>query len=91
VQASTDLAVEALPSYDRQQLERTIDAATRQEADRIVADLTKKAEACAQDPAPAGCPEPAPEAEPSPGASPGPSSTPRTSDSASPSPGGARR
>jgi protein phosphatase len=90
VQASTDLAVEALPSYDRQQLERTIDAATRQEADRIVADLTKKAEACAQDPAPAGCPEPAPEAEASPGTSPGPSSTPRTSDSASPSPGGAR-
>lgn len=81
VAARTALPASGLPIYDRQQLEATIDAATRLEADRIVADLAQHAAECAADPAPEGCPgteEPgagpgAPSESPTPLASPSPS------------------
>jgi PPM family protein phosphatase len=72
----TALEVSALPYYDQQQVERTIDAPTQVDADRIVADLASKAAACQADPAPLGCPpQPSlqPPTSPSATASPGPS------------------
>ncbi len=75
VATQTALEVADLPYYDQQQLERTIDAATQAEAERIVADLASKAAACKADPPPLGCPPAAgPTPAPSPGA-PGPSAT----------------
>ncbi len=58
VSARTALQVDQLPYYDQAQLAGTIDAPTRSEADRIVADLAANAAECASDPAPLGCPPP---------------------------------
>jgi serine/threonine protein phosphatase PrpC len=76
VVTQTALTTAELPLYDQQQLERTIDAPTRSDADRIVADLSSKAAACRADPPPLGCPQPA-----------GPTPTPSPSVSTSPTPG----
>jgi serine/threonine protein phosphatase PrpC len=78
VVTQTALEVSSLPYYDQQQVERTIDAMTQADAERIVADLASKAAACQADPAPLGCPpppSPQPSASPSATASPGPSPT----------------
>ncbi len=50
------LEVSDLPYYDQQQVTLTIEASTQSEAERIVADLAKKAESCDADPVPLGCP-----------------------------------
>lgn len=50
------LEVADLPYYDQQQVTLTIEASTQSEAERIVADLAKKAEACDAEPIPLGCP-----------------------------------
>lgn len=81
VVTQTALELADLPYYDQQQLERTIDAPTQAEADRIVADLASKAAACMADPPPLGCPpvtEPTPGPSPSPSGSAGPSATATT-------------
>ena len=56
VSTQTALPVASLPYYDQQQLALTIDAGTEAEAQRIVADLEKKAAACTAEPVPLGCP-----------------------------------
>ena len=59
VTSTSGISVTTLPYYDQAQVERTIDAATQAEAQRIVAVLAAKASACASAQAPLGCP-PAP-------------------------------
>jgi protein phosphatase len=56
--SQTALPLAVLPYYDQQQVERTIDASTEAEAQRIVTDLEAKAAACAAEPPPLGCPTP---------------------------------
>lgn len=56
VSTRTALEVSDLPYYDQAQVQATIDASTREEADRIVSDLEQHAAECAADPAPLGCP-----------------------------------
>jgi hypothetical protein len=72
----TALETAALPYYDQQQLDRTIEASTEADAQRIVADLAIKAAACEAEPPPLGCPTPSPSPSPTPGASVTPGATP---------------
>lgn len=53
---TTALAVATLPYYDQDQVARTLDAATLQEALRIVDNLGQQAKECTADPTPLGCP-----------------------------------
>ncbi len=58
VASQSALPVASLPYYDQQELGRTLDAGTREEADRIVAALAVKSAACSSDQPPLGCPTP---------------------------------
>lgn len=75
----TALPVATLPYYDQTQLQGTLDAGTRAQAQRIVTDLEAKSAACSSQQAPLGCPTP--QTDPgvgtdAPGATPGPTPTP---------------
>ena len=59
VSSTSGISLSTLPYYDQAQVERTIDAGTQSEAQRIVALLAVKAAGCASPQAPLGCP-PAP-------------------------------
>jgi PPM family protein phosphatase len=75
----TALPVATLPYYDQTQLEGTLDAGTRSQAQRIVTDLEAKSAACSSQQAPLGCPTPQTGPETgtdAPGATPGPTPTP---------------
>jgi protein phosphatase len=85
--SQTALPLAVLPYYDQQQVERTIDAATEAEAQRIVTDLEAKAAACAADPPPLGCPTPTGSTTGSGTGTAPPTASPTASPSAAPSPG----
>jgi protein phosphatase len=57
VATTTALPVSDLPYYDQQQVERTIDAPTEAQAERVVQDLAGKAAACRAESPPLGCPQ----------------------------------
>jgi protein phosphatase len=78
VVTSTALPVATLPYYDQAQLQGTLDAGTRVQAQRIVTDLEAKSAACSSQQAPLGCPTPPTDGgagTDSPGATPGPTPT----------------
>ncbi|HYN56165.1 MAG TPA: PP2C family serine/threonine-protein phosphatase [Motilibacterales bacterium] len=78
VTTRTALLADTLPYYDQAQLDRTLEAATQAEAQRIVVDLEAKAAACSSVEAPLGCP-PAPPGAGGTGAGVQPSGSPTTS------------
>lgn len=53
---TTALAVATLPYYDQEQVSRTLDAGTLEEALRIVDSLDQQAKECTTEPTPLGCP-----------------------------------
>ncbi len=87
VTSTSGISLLTLPYYDQAQVERTIDAGTEAEAQRIVTVLATKAAACASPQAPLGCP-PAPPPMPLPSTLPAPlpSATPGANRTPTPSP-----
>jgi len=73
VHADTGIAVSALPTYDQDQVSKTIHASSQADAERVVRELQARALACTVTPSTAGCPAPPPGASATPRASPSPS------------------
>jgi protein phosphatase len=89
----TDIPVSNLPEFRRSQLESSLPASDREEAERIVEDLRGELRAvgCAPEggptPSPSGTADPRPSSTPSPSASPSGTPSPSASPSSTPSPG----